>query len=354
LHTSPAAQGVPPVPQLHAPFTHRSDVRDEHVVHAVPVLPHTGNAGVTQFAPFAHPVVQSVGSDWHTPPLQRSAVPPHGGFTPQTHASAPVPQRSVFTASQATQARPPFLSMHVVGKTSAWHALALQHPAGHDVVSHMHAPALQRCPVAQGLLQTPQCSLLIWKLTLQPASLGAAPASVSQRPKLVAHANTHAPASQVDGVVVFWLPHTFPHAPQLCGVARFASHPSVRRRLQSAWPGRQAPMSHAPLLQTAVAPGIAHGAQLGPAQPNCGSFVGTQRALHGFCPGGQSSVGTSAPESPGGVPVSVEPSDAVASVAIVVATVKSPKMAVHPPTSAAATASVTRRNSDVRVGARFT
>ncbi|MCA2977810.1 MAG: hypothetical protein INH37_05965 [Myxococcaceae bacterium] len=31
-----------------------------------------------------------------------------------------------------------------------WHTLPEQHPEGHEVASHTHAPPAQRCPVPQG------------------------------------------------------------------------------------------------------------------------------------------------------------------------------------------------------------
>jgi len=39
-----------------------------------------------------------------------------------------------------------------------WHVAPSQHPVGHEVASHVHAPAMQRCPVPQAAV-APQVQL---------------------------------------------------------------------------------------------------------------------------------------------------------------------------------------------------
>lgn len=116
----PAHAGSPP--HVHLPAAEQpSAVEVEHWTHAVPPVPHDA-------------IVDAL----HVIPLQQ----PSGHVQPEQ-----APAAQVSPAGQAEHASPAL--PHAVGALPGWHLPPSQHPVGQEVASHVHVPALHRCPAAQ-------------------------------------------------------------------------------------------------------------------------------------------------------------------------------------------------------------
>ncbi len=103
-----------------------------------------------------------------------------------------------------------------------------------QVVTAMHAPAVQICPVGQTLPQRPQLRGSMFRM-VHPTE----PVPVGQQVLPAAHAQVHAPALQMRPVR-----QVVPHAPQLRGSLRVSTHAPPQR----VWPvgqiARHVPVVH--------------------------------------------------------------------------------------------------------------
>ena len=120
-HCWPSWHIVSP-PQVHCPAVHPSATNAVHDTQAAPAVPQLPGPGASQFAPAQQPDGQlALVHDVHTP-VRQFCDKGHG-----EHVVPPEPQYvSVLPCSQVPWA--------------SW----VQHPVGHDVPSHMHAPDTQR------------------------------------------------------------------------------------------------------------------------------------------------------------------------------------------------------------------
>jgi hypothetical protein len=129
-----------PMPHWHCPLTLQVLAVDAlHATQPAPIAPHWLKVEGTQAAPAQQPVVQEVGSQMHWPPEHRCPAP-HGPLVPQRQA--PVVQRSVRFASQATQAEP--LAPQADSVAGVVQVRPAQQPPGHEVPSHTQLVPLQR------------------------------------------------------------------------------------------------------------------------------------------------------------------------------------------------------------------
>ncbi len=139
-HSCPATHAAPP-PQLHAPLTHWFPVEPQFT-HVAPIVPHADAEGVVHVVPEQQPVGQEVALQTHAPathswPLAHAAPVPHVQ-TPFVHESALMPQ--------AMHAPPPVPQVEAEGVLQFGPE---QHPLGHVVALHPHAPAMHFCIMGQ-------------------------------------------------------------------------------------------------------------------------------------------------------------------------------------------------------------
>ena len=111
-----------PAPQLHCPDDEQLSVVEAlHCTQATPAVPQLAKSDVSQLAPEQHPVAQFV-----------DVQPVH---TPATQ---------FWSAGHVEQVEPPVPHSAVVLPSS--HTLPLQHPVGHEVLLHTHAPPTHTWP----------------------------------------------------------------------------------------------------------------------------------------------------------------------------------------------------------------
>jgi hypothetical protein len=125
---------------VHAPPVHAPPLQSWHRAPPVPQLMPLVPA--RQVDPEQQPLGQDVWSHTHAPETQRWPAP-HGGPPPHRHAPA-AEQVSAPPAAHVVHAPPPTPhdSSDVVRQL-----LPVQHPAAHEMVSQMQAPATQRWPL---------------------------------------------------------------------------------------------------------------------------------------------------------------------------------------------------------------
>lgn len=184
----PGAQGGPP-PHEHAPDVQPS-ARPSQATQAAPPVPHAlAVSVVVHTEPLQQPVVHVVLQPAHAPPTHATPTPQLAHAAPPApHAAAVLPDWHVFPAQQPlheleshTQAPPtqcwpvaqgpfapqlqrPASQRSLIAGSQARHCcpgaahaiplvgvqtLPAQHPLGHDVASHTHAPPTQRWPAVQ-------------------------------------------------------------------------------------------------------------------------------------------------------------------------------------------------------------
>ena len=154
LHSWPAAQGAPLVPQLQAPFRHWSAVVNEHAVQVAPLVPQAEGAGVVQTPPWQQPLGHDVALHTQAPSLHCC---PLGHGAPVVPQLQPPLARQVLAVEdeQLPHATPPV--PQVRGNAGpVVHTPFLQQPFGHDVALHTQAPSLHSCPLGHGAPVVPQ------------------------------------------------------------------------------------------------------------------------------------------------------------------------------------------------------
>jgi hypothetical protein len=121
---------------LQVPPEHVSVFSGSHVLQAPPPVPHVVVVAVLQTSPAQHPLGQVVASQTHAPPTHFDPGL-HAGPVPQVHAPL---QESEEVGSQVAHPPPAVPHEEVDG---ALQTLPAQHPVGHDVALHTHAPPTQ-------------------------------------------------------------------------------------------------------------------------------------------------------------------------------------------------------------------
>jgi hypothetical protein len=141
-HRCPAEHAAP-APHLHwPPLVHESELFSAQGAHEAPGGAHAASDGVVQALPVQHPSGHDVASQTHTPCAQCSPCV-QGNPVPHRHVPL-VSHRSAASALHAMHDSPPV--PQVAGPRTS-HVVPLQHPAGHEVASQMHAPAMHRWPL---------------------------------------------------------------------------------------------------------------------------------------------------------------------------------------------------------------
>ncbi len=149
-HThAPPAQRCPgahdaPEPHMHCPPVQLSASEGSQATHVCPPVPQlVGVGGETHVVLEQQPLGHEVASHTHDPPTQRCPEA-HAAAVPHEHW--PPAQPSARAGSQAAHAWPLVPQLDTVGGETQ--IVPEQHPLGHEVGSHTHAPLAQRCPGA--------------------------------------------------------------------------------------------------------------------------------------------------------------------------------------------------------------
>jgi hypothetical protein len=135
------------LPHVHAPPEEQPSPVAPHDWQALPRVAHAVPDVAVQTLPVQQPVGHEFESQTQLPPMHSC---PAEHALPAPHRQAPAgEQLSEYVLSHATHALP---SVPQLPMTGARHVLPEQHPVGHDVELHTHAPLEQIWPAAHGPL----------------------------------------------------------------------------------------------------------------------------------------------------------------------------------------------------------